>query len=79
VDPFNLTHSVITDVWHDRRHAANQQAFLPSGDNSIRGYRDGEAAPHGADGLFVGAKSYVCVQHRDRAGVDGGFRAPRQL
>ncbi len=33
--------------------------FYPGGDSSIRGYRDGGAAPRAADGQFVGAKSYV--------------------
>jgi len=33
--------------------------FFPGGDGSIRGYRDGEAAPRGADGLFTGAKAYT--------------------
>ncbi|HWA86492.1 MAG TPA: BamA/TamA family outer membrane protein [Opitutus sp.] len=33
--------------------------FFPGGDNSIRGYQSGEAAPIGPDGKFIGAKSYV--------------------
>lgn len=33
--------------------------FFPGGDGSIRGYKKGEAAPRDADGLFVGAKSYM--------------------
>jgi outer membrane protein assembly complex protein YaeT len=33
--------------------------FFPGGDGSIRGYQKGEAAPRAANGLFVGAKSYV--------------------
>ena len=33
--------------------------FYPGGDGSIRGYQKGEAAPRDANGLFVGAKSYV--------------------
>lgn len=33
--------------------------FYPGGDNSIRGYQKGEAAPRGADGLFIGAKSFA--------------------
>jgi outer membrane protein assembly complex protein YaeT len=32
--------------------------FFPGGEGSIRGYRKGEAAPRGADGLFTGAKAY---------------------
>ena len=35
--------------------------FFPGGDNSIRGYQEGEAAPVNADGKFVGAKSYLLM------------------
>ena len=35
--------------------------FYPGGDNSIRGYPEGEAAPRAADGQFVGAKSTVLL------------------
>jgi outer membrane protein insertion porin family len=33
--------------------------FYPGGDGSIRGYQTGEAAPRGADGRFLGAKTYL--------------------
>jgi outer membrane protein assembly factor BamA len=33
--------------------------FYPGGDNSIRGFQRGEAAPRDAAGEFVGAKAYV--------------------
>jgi outer membrane protein insertion porin family len=33
--------------------------FYPGGDSSIRGYQKGEAAPRNAEGLFVGAKTYL--------------------
>lgn len=33
--------------------------FFPGGDDSIRGYQRGEAAPLDEDGFFVGARSYV--------------------
>ncbi|ACB76767.1 BamA/OMP85 family outer membrane protein [Opitutus terrae] len=35
--------------------------FFPGGDNSIRGFREGEAAPRGADGRFIGAKTYLLL------------------
>lgn len=35
--------------------------FYPGGDNDIRGYQDGEAAPRTIDGAFVGAKSYLLL------------------
>jgi outer membrane protein assembly factor BamA len=33
--------------------------FFPGGDNSIRGYQRGEAAPRDPSGRFVGAKAYI--------------------
>ncbi len=35
--------------------------FYPGGDNSIRGYQAGEAAPRGPDGRFMGAKTYALL------------------
>lgn len=35
--------------------------FYPGGDNSIRGYQTGEAAPRSADGRFIGAKSFLLL------------------
>jgi len=35
--------------------------FFPGGDSSIRGYQEGEAAPRGADGRFIGAKTYTLL------------------
>jgi outer membrane translocation and assembly module TamA len=35
--------------------------FFPGGDNSLRGYQDGEAAPRSATGEFVGAKTYTLL------------------
>jgi outer membrane translocation and assembly module TamA len=33
--------------------------FFPGGGSSIRGFREGEASPRGADGRFTGAKTYT--------------------
>ena len=55
------THGVITTLGTTDATLPVNKRFFPGGDNSIRGYRDGEAAPRGADGLFVGAKSYVLL------------------
>lgn len=54
-----LTHGVITTLGDDDLNLPVNKRFFPGGDNSIRGYQKGEAAPRGADGLFVGAKSYL--------------------
>jgi outer membrane protein insertion porin family len=32
--------------------------FYPGGENSVRGYREGEAAPRGTDGRLLGARTY---------------------
>ncbi len=55
-----FSHGVITTMGaaNDLDLPVNKR-FYPGGDNSIRGYRSGEAAPRGADGRFTGAKSYV--------------------
>jgi len=55
------THGVITTLGTTDATLPVNKRFFPGGDNSIRGYRDGEAAPRGADGLFVGAKSYLLL------------------
>lgn len=55
-----VTHGVITTLGgaSDQSLPVNKR-FFPGGDNSIRGYQRGEAAPRGADGLFIGAKAYL--------------------
>ncbi|MDF9828238.1 outer membrane protein assembly complex protein YaeT [Ereboglobus sp. PH5-10] len=35
--------------------------FYPGGENTIRGYQDGEAAPRDANGAFLGAKVYTII------------------
>jgi outer membrane protein assembly factor BamA len=54
-----LTHGAITTWGTDDATLPVNKRFFPGGDNSIRGYREGEAAPRDADGKFTGAKSYV--------------------
>ena len=57
-----LTHGVITTFGADDDESLPvNKRFYPGGDNSIRGYQRGEAAPRGPDGLFIGAKSYMLV------------------
>lgn len=45
--------------------------FFPGGDNSIRGYRVGEAAPRGPAGEFVGAKTYMLANLELEQAVTG--------
>ncbi|WP_175414897.1 BamA/OMP85 family outer membrane protein [Nibricoccus aquaticus] len=35
--------------------------YYPGGDNSLRGYSEGEASPRDADGSFLGAKTYTLL------------------
>jgi outer membrane protein insertion porin family len=35
--------------------------YYPGGDNSLRGYAEGEAAPRAADGSYLGAKTYTLL------------------
>ncbi len=55
-----LNHGVITTFGgsNDSELPVNKR-FFPGGDNSIRGYRVGEAAPLGPEGQYVGAKTYL--------------------
>lgn len=55
-----FSHGFITTLGaDDDRNLPVNKRFYPGGDNSIRGYRLGEAAPRTPDGRFIGAKSYV--------------------
>lgn len=56
-----FAHGTVTTLGSDDRTLPVNKRFYPGGDNSIRGYQSGEAAPRGAGGLFVGAKSYTLV------------------
>jgi outer membrane protein assembly complex protein YaeT len=56
-----LNHGVVTTFGSDDTDLPVNRRFFPGGDNSIRGYQEGEAAPLGAEGKFVGAKSYLLL------------------
>jgi outer membrane protein insertion porin family len=57
-----FSHGVITTLGasNDLDLPVNKR-FYPGGDNSIRGYQAGEAAPRLLDGRFIGAKSYMLL------------------
>jgi outer membrane translocation and assembly module TamA len=55
------SHGLITTLGTTDANLPVNKRFYPGGDNSIRGYQEGGAAPRGADGLFVGAKSYLLL------------------
>jgi outer membrane protein insertion porin family len=54
-----LSHGVVTTFGSDGTTLPVNKRFYPGGDNSIRGYQRGEAAPRGTDGFFIGAKSFL--------------------
>jgi outer membrane protein assembly complex protein YaeT len=57
-----MSHGLITTFGADSdRTLPVNKRFFPGGDNSIRGYRLGEAAPRDPTGHFIGAKSYLLV------------------
>lgn len=56
-----FTHGVVTSLGSDDRDLPVNKRFYPGGENSIRGYADGEAAPRDASGAFRGAKSYTLL------------------
>lgn len=58
-----LNHGAITTFGSqtDDSELPVNKRFFPGGDNSIRGFQEGEAAPRGADGRFIGAKTFLLV------------------
>jgi outer membrane protein assembly complex protein YaeT len=57
-----FTHGLVTTFGspNDAQLPVNVR-FYPGGDNSIRGYREGEAAPRAPDGQFLGAKTTMLL------------------
>lgn len=57
-----LNHGLITTFGgsNDSDLPVNKR-FFPGGDNSLRGYQAGEAAPRDAEGRFIGAKTYLLL------------------
>jgi outer membrane protein assembly complex protein YaeT len=53
-----LTHGVVMTLGSTDRDLPVNKRFYPGGENSLRGYADGEAAPRGPLDTFLGAKSY---------------------
>jgi outer membrane protein insertion porin family len=56
-----FTHGMLLTLWENDLTLPVNKRFYPGGDNSVRGYQKGEAAPRGADGFFIGAKSYAVL------------------
>lgn len=56
-----LEHQVVWSFGDDLIEVPTNKLFYPGGDNSIRGYRRGQAAPRDAGGALVGARSTVLL------------------
>ncbi|HPU55983.1 MAG TPA: BamA/TamA family outer membrane protein, partial [Verrucomicrobiota bacterium] len=54
-----LSHGFIAAAGDSHENIPFNRRFFPGGENSIRGYPEGEASPRNAEGDFVGAEAYV--------------------
>ena len=54
-----LSHGVVVSFGSAANNLPFNKRFFPGGDNSIRGYQEGEASPRNAQGEFVGAETYL--------------------
>lgn len=66
-----LTHGAIMTLRGRDAELPVNKRFFPGGDNSIRGYQVGEAAPVGADGKYVGAKAYLLANAEFEQAITG--------
>lgn len=58
----NLLHGVVLTLGaDDDKNLPVNKRFYPGGENSIRGYREGEASPRDASGSLIGVKSYLLM------------------
>ena len=56
---FGLAHGAILTLGSSAEDLPFNRRFFPGGDNSVRGYQQGEAAPRNARGKIVGAETYL--------------------
>src|SRR6185369_14783184 len=54
-----LAHGFVATVDTPQKDLPFNKRFFPGGENSVRGYQLGEAAPRNAQGNIVGAESYM--------------------
>jgi outer membrane protein assembly complex protein YaeT len=54
-----LSHGVDVSFGSPANNLPFNKRFFPGGDNSIRGYREGEASPRNASGQVLGAETYT--------------------
>ncbi|HET7625465.1 MAG TPA: BamA/TamA family outer membrane protein [Verrucomicrobiae bacterium] len=54
-----LSHGFVATVGSASKDLPFNRRFFPGGENSIRGYQEGEAAPRNSHGKIVGAETYT--------------------
>lgn len=57
----SLSHGILTTLTSDSHQIPLAHRFFPGGEDSIRGYTEGEAAPIDVNGEFVGAAAYALL------------------
>ncbi|MCB1121383.1 MAG: BamA/TamA family outer membrane protein, partial [Verrucomicrobiae bacterium] len=57
----SLNHAVVGSFYRSQSQVPTNKLLYPGGENSIRGYERGGAAPFNSEGEFVGAKSYLLL------------------
>jgi outer membrane protein assembly factor BamA len=54
-----LSHGVVLTIGAIAQDLPFNRRFFPGGENSIRGYREGEASPRDSTGQLIGAETYI--------------------
>jgi len=54
-----LRHGVVSTIGATSQDLPFTRRFFPGGENSVRGYREGEASPRDEEGKIVGAETYL--------------------
>jgi outer membrane protein insertion porin family len=54
-----LSHGIVQSFGSPANNLPFNKRFFPGGENSIRGYKEGEASPRNEFGQLVGAETYV--------------------
>ena len=57
----SLSHAVVGSLYKSQSQIPNNKLLFPGGENSVRGYERGGAAPFDIAGDYVGAKSYLLL------------------
>ncbi|HLP78020.1 MAG TPA: BamA/TamA family outer membrane protein, partial [Candidatus Paceibacterota bacterium] len=56
---FGLSHGLVATVGSASADLPFNRRFFPGGENSIRGFQEGQAAPRNANGKIIGAETYL--------------------